>query len=309
MESLMIASVNGHPITRTELEARTLSLLQHHQEQIPTEEIEEARSLFRKQALENLINEQLLLQEAERLELEAEAEEVDARLAEIRKHFTEPEGLDERLAQLGVSEDKLRSQIQRSMKIAAVIETCLEDVQEANEEEIEAFYKHNPDELRTPETVRASHILIGVEPNEEPQQKGQKRLALASLRGQIEKGGDFARLAREHSSCPSGKEGGDLGFFARDQVVKPFGDVAFGAKVGEISDIVETRFGYHIIKVTARNETRLPEFSEVHDQIAGFLNEKERESAIDRFLGDLRESAEIEYAAGAEEDLEGPANT
>jgi len=88
--------------------------------------------------------------------------------------------------------------------------------------------------------VRASHILVS------------SLEEAKSVQAELKAGKDFAELARKYSSCPSGKEGGDLGFFSKGQMVKEFDDAAFALKPGEVSAPVKTQFGYHLIKVTGR---------------------------------------------------------
>lgn len=102
--------------------------------------------------------------------------------------------------------------------------------------------------------VRASHILLmykGSARSTATRSKEEAQQQINDLKTQIDGGGDFAALAKQHSDCPSGKDGGDLGSFGRGQMVGPFEDAAFGMEVGQVSGVVETDFGYHIIKRTA----------------------------------------------------------
>ncbi|MCA9665277.1 MAG: peptidylprolyl isomerase [Myxococcales bacterium] len=104
------------------------------------------------------------------------------------------------------------------------------------------------------DTVRASHILLmyaGSARSTATRSKQQAQQQIADIKSQIDGGADFAALAKQHSDCPSGKSGGDLGAFGRGQMVKAFEDTAFGMPVGQVSDVVETDFGYHIIQRTA----------------------------------------------------------
>lgn len=103
-------------------------------------------------------------------------------------------------------------------------------------------------------TVRASHILLmykGSARSTATRSKDEAAQGIQSIKSQIDGGGDFEALARQHSDCPSGKSGGDLGSFGPGQMVKPFSDTAFALPVGGTSGVVETEFGYHIIRRTA----------------------------------------------------------
>ena len=102
--------------------------------------------------------------------------------------------------------------------------------------------------------VRASHILLmyaGSARSTATRSKQEAAEQIQQIKGQLDGGADFAALASQHSDCPSGKQGGDLGPFGRGQMVKPFEDTTFALDVGATSDVIETDFGYHIIKRTA----------------------------------------------------------
>ncbi len=147
-----------------------------------------------------------------------------------------------------------------------------------------------------PEKVEASHILIGVDPGTPPEIRTQKRLEAARLRGELEKGADFAQLAQQHSDCPSKAQGGSLGSFERGKMVKPFEDAAFSGKQGEVSEVVETQFGYHLIKPTAHQEAKDIPLEQVREEVSSFLNGQKREETIKEYIEKLRSVAKIEYA-------------
>ena len=104
------------------------------------------------------------------------------------------------------------------------------------------------------DTVRASHILIAYEGSaatgDVSRSQDEARTFIEDLHGKAVQGDDFGEMAKEHSACPSSSKGGDLGAFGRGQMVKPFEQAAFGMEVGDVSDVVETQFGYHLIKRT-----------------------------------------------------------
>ena len=128
--------------------------------------------------------------------------------------------------------------------------------------------------------------------------KTQKRLELAGILGRIEKGADFAQMAQNHSNCPSKAQGGDLGFFSKGAMVKTFEDAAFKLKPGEVSDIVETEFGFHIIKLEEKTEARKEKFDAVKENIAGYLKSTKEQVEIEALIEELRKDAVIEYAEG-----------
>jgi peptidyl-prolyl cis-trans isomerase C len=186
--------------------------------------------------------------------------------------------------------------IEQQLKVNTLVKEALVGVETTiTEEEVSQFYQGNSDSFQSPEKVCAQHILLKINPNDAPEIKSQKRLELAGLSGKIENGADFSKIAEEHSECPSKQQGGDLGLFERGRMVKPFEEAAFTLKVGEVSDIVETQFGYHLIKVTDRKEARTVPLEEAKDEISKYLKNSKEQQAVNSFIGTLREKADIEY--------------
>lgn len=141
-----------------------------------------------------------------------------------------------------------------------------------NDEEIERFYRRNLDRFEVPEVVQASHILIRVAADADPKVREQKRALAQQIQADARGGKDFADLAKRYSEDPgSAARGGDLGEFGRGTMVGPFETAAFALKPGQISDVVETSFGYHIIKCVAHREGTVKPLAEVRDQVTAAL--------------------------------------
>jgi peptidyl-prolyl cis-trans isomerase C len=297
-EDPMAVSVNEKVVTVADVDRATNILLAQYRDQIPPDQVAQARNGLRKQAVENLINQKLLLGEAERRGIRPEQQEVDARFVEVSGRFSSPEEFRDALHSTGLSKEGLQEEIRQDLKIEALLDKDLKDVKMASGEDVSAFYRDHPESFRSPEQVRASHILIRVDGSASAEDRSQKRVQLAGLRDQIEKGADFGQMASQYSDCPSKARGGDLGYFGRGKMVKPFEDAAFGMKTGEVSEIVETQFGYHLIKVTDHQDPKTAPLEEVRGQIENFLNGQTRDKAIGEYLGKLRGSAKITYAEG-----------
>lgn len=297
-ESLMVVSVNDKVISVSDVDRATNILVAQYSDQIPPDRVAEAQTALRRQAVENLINQQLLLVEAERQGIQPEQQRVDARYADVSARFSSPEEFQSAMASMGMSKDEFREEIEQDLRIEALLDGQLKETKKVTDEEVSAFYRDHPESFRSDEQVRASHILLKVDAAAREEDRSQKRLELAGLKGQIEKGADFAQLAREHSDCPSKARGGDLGYFERGKMVKPFEDASFGMKVGDVSEIVETQFGYHLIKVTDRQDPKTAPYDEVKGQIEDFLKRQVRDQAIGAYIDRLRDSARITYAEG-----------
>ncbi len=153
------------------------------------------------------------------------------------------------------------------------------------EEEISDFYELNPEQFREPEQVKARHILIRVSPDASESEDAKAKEEALAISKEARDGKDFAALARKHSQGPTASKGGDLGYFTRGQMLKPFEKLAFSLKKGEIGGPVKTQFGWHIIKVEDRKEAVFKTLPEVRDQIETSIKEDmAREMAHERML-------------------------
>jgi peptidyl-prolyl cis-trans isomerase C len=162
------------------------------------------------------------------------------------------------------------------------------------EEDARKFYEQNPDKFTRSESVKASHILLGVDQKATADEKKTAREKAEKLRKELVGGADFAALAKANSTCPSSQQGGDLGFFGKGQMVPAFEKTAFALKPGEISDVVETQFGYHIIKLTEKKAAEKVEFKEARSRIEEYLKNQKVGAAVNDFLTETRKSAKIE---------------
>jgi peptidyl-prolyl cis-trans isomerase C len=163
-----------------------------------------------------------------------------------------------------------------------------------SDEEIKSFYDSHPESFTKPEQVRARHILIKVDSNAGEAQKKEARKKLAAVQARLKKGEDFAELAKKFSEGPSKSKGGDLGLFRRGQMVKPFEEVAFALPVGQVSDIVETQFGYHLIKVEEKIPASIIKFDEIKERLKAFLQQRKIGAKVQAHIAQLKEKAKIE---------------
>ncbi len=148
---------------------------------------------------------------------------------------------------------------------------------QANEEKVRAAYKEFAATFKPQEELRASHILVATRQDAE------------KIKAELDAGRPFADLAKEKSTGPSGPKGGDLGYFTRGRMIKEFEDAAFALKVGEVSDPVKTKFGWHIIKLVDRRQSAPPKF----EQVARELSQQMMVSAFDKTIRDLKQTADI----------------
>jgi peptidyl-prolyl cis-trans isomerase C len=202
------------------------------------------------------------------------------------------------LEMLDLSDKDFHADVEKSMRVRKLIEQVNPLPTDVSADEISAFYKANPEKFQAPERVRASHILLVTAPTDGEDVKEQKRRKLEGIKAEIDTGADFAELARKHSNCPSAQRGGDLGYFSRNQMVKPFEEAAFGLEPGTVSDIVETRFGFHLIKTIDRQEASLTPLEQAQDKIKAFLLGQKHQEMTNQYVAKLLKTAKIEFEEG-----------
>jgi len=175
---------------------------------------------------------------------------------------------------------ELLDEAKRKILIARLMETEVKK-SAVNEDKIKEFYAIHKDDFVTPLKLRASHIMVDTE--------AEANEVLQKLKD----GGDFAQLAKQYSKDPSKARGGDLGYFIKGQLMPEIEEVCFKLQVGQMSDIIKTKFGYHIIKLTDRIEPRTVELSEVRDAIEKELKDKAQQKTLDDLVKNLRSKAHI----------------
>ena len=285
------ARVNGKDITHAELnQAKRIILANKPGLQIPPLLQKE----FEMQALNQLISSELLFQASQKLDIKDLDKQAEDKLAEIKKRFPDAKDYARELQKIGVDEKSLLESTRRDLAIAYFVNTNIAPHIKVSDEEIKKFYDQNPDKFRLEETVRASHILIGVDNKAGIEEKRTAREKAVTLHKELVNGADFARLAQENSTCPSSKQGGDLGYFGKGRMVPQFEQAAFALQPGGLSGVVETRFGYHIIKLVDRKKAETIPLSAARDKIENYLRVQKTNAAIETFVGEARKNGKID---------------
>lgn len=283
-----VARVSGVAIDAVELRRAKKVLLRG--QTVPAEQ----QAALDKQAVEQLISAELLYQAAAKLEIADLDKQIDAKMAQGKARFKDEQEFTKAIKDLEMDEKALREYTRRDLLISRFLETEFASKTSVSEAESRSFYDKNLDKFKRDETVKASHILVGVDSTASADDKKKARETAEKLRKELVGGADFAVLAKGNSTCPSSQQGGDLGFFGKGQMVPPFEKAVFALKPGEISDVVETQFGYHIIKLTERNPAATTAFSDVKAKIEEYLKGQKVNEAIQKYLADARKSAKIE---------------
>jgi peptidyl-prolyl cis-trans isomerase C len=288
-----LAVVNGVVITKVDFDRKLHQVKQHmlrRGQEISDDRLAEIKT----DVLETMINEELLFQESRNKGITVEPEAIATDLKRIKKGFATDADFKKLIAESGLTEAELQSDIERGHVINKLIDNQIAALVVIPDQEIKTFYDTHPNSFKKSEQVRASHILIKIDSKAEPSVKDEKKAKLQKIQKRLKGGEDFAVLAKEFSECPSNIEGGDLGYFGRGKMVKPFEDAAFALKTGEVSDIVETRFGYHLIKVVDKKPESVVGYEEIKDNIGQYLKKEKTGKELKGYIEELRKKAVIE---------------
>lgn len=289
-----VATVNGETISKGQLE-RELAGIQGRMARQGQPVPDEALSQIRDQVLDQMIGEELLFQESHKQKIHVDDQKIQAQIDEMGQSFEDKAAFDLALTNAGLSREVLTERLRRQMAIQQLIEDKIVAGVVVAEARADEFYKANPEIFVQPEQVRARHILIRTEAEADAAAKAEARKQIDEIRQKATDGEDFAALAKTHSQDPGSKEnGGDLGFFARGQMVKPFEDVAFGLKEDEVSQVVETPFGFHLIQVTGRKPAETVAYETVKPRILEHLKQQAIREKLDAYVDGLRQGAKIE---------------
>ena len=284
------ASVNGKPISKSQYE-RDLSVFQKRAAQEGRQLSDADLTTVKNRILENLIDAEVLYQQSQKEGVKVDDQAINEQIETIKKRFSDEAAYKKALEGMDVSE--IRAQIQRGLAINQLLDTNVRQKITVTEEESKKFYNNNPNLFKQPEQVKASHILIKVAPDAEESKKIQARKKIETVQKKVRQGEDFGLLAKANSEGPTAQRDGDLGYFHRGRMAKPFEDAAFALNVGEVSGIVETQFGYHLIKVTDKKPARTIPYKEVQPRLAQYLKKEKEKTEIQGYIENLKKSAKI----------------
>ncbi len=310
----IIARVNNEIITRSEYVRSREQLKQEIQQQDPGN----ADRIFaekQRDVLRDLIDQQLLLQKGKDMGITGDTELIK-RLDEMRKqmNLATMEDLEKAAEAQGASYEEFKQNLRNQIITQRVIGQEVGSKLSMNKEEEQKFYNEHKEEMRRPEQVRLSEILIapktppaanGPDGKPLPPSQADEEAALAAAQAkaqnvlaQLQKGGSFEDIAKKESDGPSAKDGGDLNYFKRGVLAKELEDKVFAMKAGEITDVIRTKQGFVILKVTEHQEAGIPSLKEAEPRIQDALYMQKLQPALRAYLPKLREEAYIDIKSG-----------
>lgn len=282
-QTYYIAEVNKSGITSNQLQSAFLKAISGYDDATLSSLDQSAIVSFKKNILDQLINTELLYQQTQKEKVKISNNEINLEIDKIKDNFSSTEEFNEALKANNITLVRLKEDIKRQLMINSILEKTRNQVSISDKELLE-YYNDNKESFLEPEQVHARHILLETE-------EEANNLLLQLKEGLT----DFAELAKEKSVGPSAPSGGDLGFFTRGQMVKEFEDAAFSLEPGEISEVVQSQFGYHIIKSEEKKEEYSPTFEEAKERISNTLKNQRENEAILALTSKLREDAVIVF--------------
>jgi len=256
----------------------------------------EQTSLLERQILDRLISIDLLLQKATDADRAKGKESAHKRLEQIKERAGSEEALNRQLKAVGTTHEDVERKMTEELTAEAVLERELKiNVTDAD---VKKFYDENPSKFEQPEQVRAAHILLGTrEPSGgelSPEKKAEKKKQMEELLKRARSGEDFGKLAQEYSEDPGSKDKGGEYTFPRGKMVPEFEATAFGLKTNEVSEIITTQFGYHIIKLYEKLPAQTVPLKDVESNVRDYLKNQEVQKELPGYMANLRKEAGVE---------------
>ncbi len=281
----MPITVNGEVIPDQAVQYELDRLVRFYSQHMPPDKVREQIDVLRERARDQAIGAKLLMNEAERLDIRISKDEIQQRIDEMKANCGGDDGFAKQLVREGVM---------RGRKMDLLVEQVTAEAVEPTEAEIEAHFESHREEYSRADRAQAQHILITAASDSDAD-KAAARSRIEGIRAEIEEGADFSELAAAHSECPSGQRaGGSLGWFSRGMMVPEFDAAVFDMEIGALSEVLETQFGFHVIKKLGHEEGGPASLDDSHDQVRDFLRHVKRGEVISAYVNDLKQKATIE---------------
>jgi peptidyl-prolyl cis-trans isomerase C len=286
----IVAKVNGAEISEKELEIAVTRYLPRDSfhSGVSSEQVKEAE----KKALEELINRELFYQEAIRQGITPDMDEIERRLSVLKQRYPSKEEFERSLTKYGMSVASIKERVKKDTVIEKLIEKEVNVI--VSDEEVKDYYENNNDKFLEPESLHMRYILVKFRPSE-PDFRERAKAKIEEALKKIKSGTEFAEVAWSYSDDGSRVKGGDIGYIHRGMLPEDIERAAFSMKEGELSDIIENDYGYHIIQVLDKRPERQIAFEEIKDKLKQTLTDSYQRERKERLIQRLREKAEIIY--------------
>jgi parvulin-like peptidyl-prolyl isomerase len=290
----MALKVNGEQIPEQAILMEMKRLMDFYAQHMSREELGRHAPLLLKRAKEQAIGMKLLVEEARRLRIEIPDADVEASCQKMVHDVGGDARLEEMLDRQGLTRQQLKNSIRVGKQIDKLVTQITTSATPCTDEEIRAYYERHADRYVGPDRAQVRHILMRPA-SEDEADKEVVRSQLLELKARAEEGTDFAQLAAAYSECPSGRQtGGSLGWVKRGTTVPVFDQVIFAMEVDEISGVVETPLGSHIVQKLAQEPGAPLAFEAVRERIRDLLMHERKGRAISQYVERLRANVTVE---------------
>ena len=245
------------------------------------------------QILDTLIDRELLFQRARERKIEIRPRWIERALMDLKAKIGSASAFNAYLKRVDMNEEQLKARIKKGLIIRRLMRRDILRRIKVSEAEMQAFFRRHPDFFIHKDQVRIRQIFVAFPEEGDTSERGSALLRIQAIQDRLREGADFAALALEYSDDPSKVRGGDLGYLERTQLIPSFAEAAFALNPGEISDIVETRLGYHLIKMEDRIPGSHMAYRYARTKIERTLRRNKEQAATAAYLSRLRSQAEI----------------
>lgn len=244
--------------------------------------------------LSTLIGNMLVNQESRKRTVENMDEKVDQRVKDLEEKFGAGEGMERYLKIRRITMEQLRESLKARVRVDEYLKEQGVLEAEIPEERIREMYESDPESFSRQDTITVSHILIAVDEDALPEEKERARLKAEQIRKEILQGEDFAVMAKTHSACHSSAAGGNLGRVKRGFMPPEFDDAAFALEGVAVSEVVESKFGFHIIKLIDKDPGGIVPYEHMREFLRKYLQDEESKKRLDALMVELRQKADIQ---------------
>lgn len=297
-----VAAVNGAPIEKDEFDGEVF-LIQKTVLGLGKPLSCEQVSSIRREVLESMIRRELLYQVARKSGIKPDENAINKDINSIKQQFSDETEYKNELSRRGINEEMLRARMIRNSLVQKYVYKEFTDKADVTDKEIQDYYQKHIDLFKQSFQVRVSHISIQSDPKGDDSHKKELRGKAEKILKKLKDDQDFADLAREYSDGPTKNKGGDLGYLRKGQLEKQFESKVLALKKGEITDIIETEYGFHIFKVTDIKPETILAYENVKEKVKKFLVDEKTKQAADLYAKKLREKAGAGIEIFIKEDL------
>ena len=289
-ESKVVVFVNNNAITRAELdmEINRLAPQELYHRSISAEKQKE----MEKKALENLINAELFYIEAKRQGLKVDSSELKKSISSVKASYPSTKAFKDALKKSGMTMSVFEEKVGKNLVVEKLIEK--EVKVSLTDNDLEEYYKKNTGKFKEPEAVRLRYVYVKINPSEPDGRKKAKERAKEAY-SKIKLGSNFAQIAQTYSQDMSRIKGGDIGFVHKGMTPQDIEKAAFSLKVGQVSEIIKTDIGFHILKVEEKRASRQVSFKEIKNKLKKELTESMQKNRLEGLIKRLRENAKIQH--------------